>query len=224
MSKTNIRLFVPNTTEALDFEYGLLIHYMAYNEAKSRSEISLDYYELSAIDPMTNALDIVERKTITDTTRMQSNRSGFTLDSHYTLSFDQRYNNKIPEQSVRQVWLWLHCNADKDFPFLVEKFTPAEDIVYSRNNQLLTRLWAHEDWLARDMNPLDQQKVSGRIGLITLLTQQSKPLTPNPRQRIQPTAQQPNLPVLYRMLFLCRQPRRRASCQATVLQTAAIHN
>lgn len=170
--KTNIRLFVPNTTETLDFEYGLLIQYMTYNEAKSRSEISLDYYELATIDPMTNALDIVERKTITDTARMQSDRSGFTLDSHYTLSFDQRYNNKIPEQNVRQVWLWLHCNADKDFTFLVEKFTPAEELVPSRNNQLLTRLWAHEDWLARDINPLDQQKVSGRIGLITLLRQQ----------------------------------------------------
>lgn len=172
MRKTNIRLFVPNTTEILDFEYGLLIQYMKYNEAKSRSEISLDYYELATIDPMTNALEIVERKIVTDTARMQSDRSGFTLDSHYTFSFDQRYNNKIPEQSVRQVWLWLHCNAEKERSFLVEKFTPAEDIVYSRNNQLLTRLWSHDDWLARDINPLDQQKVSGRIGLITLLRQQ----------------------------------------------------
>ena len=56
--KTNIRLFVPNTTEALSFEYGLLIHYMTYNDAKSRSEISLDYYELSKIDPISNALAV----------------------------------------------------------------------------------------------------------------------------------------------------------------------
>lgn len=170
--KTNIRLFVPTTTEALDFEYGLLIHYMTYNEAKARSEISLDYYELAAVDPMTNALDIVERKEITEAARGQSKIDGFTLDNHYTLSFDQRYNNKIADQNVRQVWLWLHCNETSDYDFLVEKFSAAEEKLISRNNQIFARLWAHDDWRQRDINPLKQQTVSGRIGLVTLLTQQ----------------------------------------------------
>lgn len=172
MSKIHIRLFIPNTTEALNFEYGLLIQYMTYNEIKSHSEISLAYYELSTIDPMHNALDIVERKEITDTTRIHSNRPGFTLHSHYTLSFDRRYNNKIPEKSVRQVWLWLHCDDEKDLSFLVEKLTTAEELICSHNNQMLIRLWAHSDWLARDINPLNQRKINGRIALETLLRQQ----------------------------------------------------
>lgn len=170
--KTNIRLFVPTTTEVLEFEYGLLIHYMTYNESKARSEISLDYYELAAIDPLTNALDIVERKEVTEAVRGQSKIDGFTLDSHYTLSFDQRYNNKTPEQSVRQVWLWLHCNEENDYDFLVEKATDSLVKIPTQNNQLLTRVWAHPDWIERDINPLKQQTVSGRIGLVTLLTQQ----------------------------------------------------
>lgn len=170
--KTNIRLFVPNTTEALSFEYGLLIHYMTYNDAKSRSEISLDYYELSKIDPISNALDIVEQKQITDTTRQQSKLNGFTLSNHYTFSFDERYNNRIPAQNVRQVWLWLHCDEDQDYSFVVEKFTDTEQQIVSKNNQLFSRLWAHDDWIDRNSDPLSQQVVAGRTGLVTLLTQQ----------------------------------------------------
>ena len=121
MSKTNIRLFVPNTTEALDFEYGLLIHYMSYNEYRAQSEIGLQYYELAEIDPIDNALDIVQQKVITDAARSQSKIDGFTLDSHYTLSFGERLNNKIAEDSVRQIWLWLHCKNTTEYPFLLEK-------------------------------------------------------------------------------------------------------
>ena len=170
--KTNIRLFVPNTTETLIFEYGLLIHYMTYNDAKARSEISLDYYELSKIDPISNALDIVEQKQITDTTRQQSKLNGFTLSNHYTFSFDERYNNRIPAQNVRQVWLWLHCDEDQDYSFVVEKFTDTEQKIVSKNNQLFSRLWAHDDWIDRNSDPLSQQVVAGRTGLVTLLTQQ----------------------------------------------------
>lgn len=170
--KTNIRLFVPNTTETLSFEYGLLIHYMSYNDIKGISEISLDYYELSTIDPITNALDIVEQVQITEATRIQSRRNGFTLSNHYKFSFDQRYNNKIPEQDVRQVWLWLHCNELTEYDFIVEKITDTEQPLSSHNNQLFTRLWAHDDWIDRNSDPLSQHAVTGRTSLVTVLTQQ----------------------------------------------------
>lgn len=169
--KTNIRLFVPNTTEALDFEYGLVIHYMQNNGSKKGHTIGLQYYELAEIEPVNNALDIVEQKIITDTARHQSKIDGFTLDSHYALSFDQRFNNRIDADSVRQVWLWLHCKNSEDYPFLLEKITDTEEKMLSQQNQLLVRLWAHADWTAREIQPPAPHTVSNQAGLLSTLKQ-----------------------------------------------------
>lgn len=169
--KTNIRLFVPNTTEALSFEYGLLIHYTAYNEYRAQSEIGLQYYELAEIDPIDRALDIVQRQIITDAARSQSKIDGFTLDSHYTLSFDQRFNNKVAQDSVRQVWLWLNCKNSTEYHFLLEKITDFEEKRVSDQNQLLVRLWLHPDWTEQDVNPFDQGKIGSRLELISVMKQ-----------------------------------------------------
>ena len=169
--KTNIRLFVPNTTEALDFEYGLLIHYMKYNEYRSQAEIGLKYYELADIDPINNALDIVQQQVITDTNRGQSKIDGFTLDSHYTLSFNQRLNNKIEENSARQIWLWLNCNNPKEYHFLLEKITDTEQKIVSDQNQLFVRLWRHPEWMEHDIDPFDQGKIGSLLELISVVKQ-----------------------------------------------------
>jgi len=169
--KANIRLFVPNTTEALDFEYGLVIHYMQNNEVKKGHKIGLQYYELAEIEPVNNALDIVEQKIVTDAARHQSKIDGFTLDSHYALSFDQRFNNKIAQESVRQVWLWLNCKNSTEYPFLLEKTTDIEKKMLSQQNQLLVRLWAHADWTDREIQPLTQHKLNGQTELLSVLQQ-----------------------------------------------------
>ena len=169
--KTNIRLFVPNTTEALDFEYGLVVHYMQNNDSKKGHAIGLQYYELAEIEPVNNALDIVEQKTLTEVSRNQSKIDGFTLDSHYALSFDQRFNNRIDADSVRQVWLWLHCKNSEDYPFLLERITDSEEKMLSQQNQLLVRLWAHPDWTAREIQPPAPHTVSNQAELLSTLKQ-----------------------------------------------------
>lgn len=169
--KTNIRLFVPTTTEALDFEYGLLIHYMSYNEYRAQSEIGVQYYELAEIDPIDHALDVVQQQIITDAARSQSKIDGFTLDSHYTLSFDQRFNNKIIQDSVRQVWLWLNCKNSTEYHFLLEKITDFEEKRVSDQNQLLVRLWVHPDWTEQDINPFDKGKIFSYLELISVMKQ-----------------------------------------------------
>ena len=56
--------------------------------------------------------------------------------------------------------------------FLVEKITEIEEQFISRDNRLLIRLWTHADWSKFSSNPLEQQTISGRVGLITLLKEQ----------------------------------------------------
>lgn len=167
--KVNIRLFVPNTTDTLDFEYGLVIHHLKYSESKMQSEIGLQYYELSEIDPLTNALDVVQRQSITNINRSQSIINGFTLDSHYTLSFDKRFNNKISENSVRQVWLLLHCKNNSEYPFLIEKITDIEEKIISQHNNFFIRLWSHSEWNAHETCSLVTQKFSSKQEILNRL-------------------------------------------------------
>ncbi|MBP9759523.1 hypothetical protein KBD45_07565 [Candidatus Dojkabacteria bacterium] len=140
----NLRLYSPQIQEAINFEYGLLIH---HQESVSE-KMCLDYFELSNIDPYKNALDIVEKRTISENAKNMSKIDGFILNSHYKINLSlDHYNRYILKKDVCQVFVWLCLNSVEDSDFLLQVFSENNIEKYcSKDNKIFLRLWSNSNW------------------------------------------------------------------------------